>query len=261
MTYAIVTGASKGLGKAFALELASRHINTILVSLPGEGLPALNAHICQTYHTSSVYMETDLTSKESLFALAQTINNNYPVFMLINNAGCGGTQSFAAADADYLDTIIQLNIRATTLLTRLLLPNLQQQPNAYILNVSSMAAFSPMGYKTVYPASKTFVHHFTRGLYQELANTNVFVSVVNPGPMNTNEEVRARINRQGWMARIGLMTPEAVARISITQLFKHDTMIMLNFMNGLNWLLMKVVPVWIRLPLLTRIVQRELQPA
>lgn len=261
MFYAIVTGASKGLGKAFAHELASRNINTLLVSLPGERLEELNALIRSKYQTNSFYFEIDLTSKEALVTLCQYINEQFDVFMLINNAGCGGTKPFAEADPDYLDTIIQLNIRATTLLTRLLLPNLMKREEAYVLNVSSMAAFSPMGYKTVYPASKAFVHHFTRGLYQELAHTSVFVSVVNPGPMNTNKEVSQRIARQGKLARFGIMTPERVARISITQLLKRDTLIMLNFVNGLNWLLMKVIPIWIRLPLLTRIIQRELQPA
>lgn len=71
-----------------------------------------------------------------------------------------------------------------------------------MLNVSSLAAFSPIGYKTVYPASKAFIHSFSRGLYQELKDTNVFVSVVNPGPMKTNAEVSRRIEEQGFWARI-----------------------------------------------------------
>jgi len=96
------------------------------------------------------------------------INADYPLFMLIDNAGIGGTESFADCGPDYLDRIIQLNVRATTLLTHQLLPNLRQASQAYILNVSSMAAFSPVGYKTIYPASKRYIHDFTRGLYEEL---------------------------------------------------------------------------------------------
>lgn len=87
---------------------------------------------------------------------------------------------------------------ATSLLTHQLLPNLQKSSKAYVLNVSSLAAFSPIGYKTVYPASKAFIHSFSRGLYQELKDTNVFVSVVNPGPMKTNAEVSRRIEEQGF---------------------------------------------------------------
>ncbi|HEY1047944.1 MAG TPA: short-chain dehydrogenase, partial [Bacteroidia bacterium] len=100
-----------------------------------------------------------------------------------------------------------------------------------------------------------------RGLYQELKNTNVFVSVVNPGPMKTNEEVSKRIDKQGWMGKMGLLSPEKVAEISIKQLFKKDTLIMLGMGNGINWLLMKIIPIWIRLPLLTNAIKRELKPA
>lgn len=122
-----------------------------------------------------------------------------------------------------------------------------------------MAAFSPMGFKTVYPASKAFIHHFTRGLYQELKNTNVFVSVVNPGPMKTNHDTTERINRQGWLGKLGLLPPEKVAAISIRQLLKRDTMIMLGWGNSFSWLLMKIIPIWLRLPLLTKAIEREIK--
>lgn len=256
--YAVITGASHGLGKAFAVELAKRHINLVLVALPGEGLQALAATLHQTYGIEVACEETDLTQRENIQRVAERINRSVEVFMLINNAGLGGTMRFTDAQPEYLNNIIQLNVTTPSLLTHALLPNLLRAPQGYILNVSSMAAFSPMGYKTVYPASKAFVHHFTRGLYQELKNTSVFVSVVNPGPMKTNREVTSRINRQGFFGKVGLLTPEEVAEISIRQLFKRDTMIMLNLANGLNWLLLRFVPIWLRLPLLTRAIRREL---
>lgn len=122
-----------------------------------------------------------------------------------------------------------------------------------------MAAFSPIAYKTIYPASKIFVHSFTRGLYEEFKRTNIFVSVVNPGPMKTNPQISERIDKQGLLGKVGLLSPEKVARISIRQLFKRDTLIMLNKLNGLNWFLMKIIPIWIRLPLLSRAIARELK--
>lgn len=175
--------------------------------------------------------------------------------VLINNAGVGGTRRFDLADVNYINTIIQLNVMATTVMTRQLFSNLKMQEKAYVLNVSSMAAFSPMAFKTVYPASKAFVHSFTRGLYEEYKKTNVFISVVNPGPMRTNPEITARIDKQGFLGRLGLLSPEKVAEISVRQLFKRDTLIMLN---GFNWLVLKALPIWIRLPFLSRAVRREL---
>lgn len=257
MPYALVTGASQGLGKAFVYELANRHINVLLVGLPDEHLEKTTLHL-RTLGCKADYFETDLTQKQNIENLAEWVNTKYNISILINNAGCGGTKDFMAADINYLDRIIQLNVMAPALLTRLLLPNLMKQEQAYVLNVSSMAAFSPIGYKTVYPASKSFVHRFTRGLHQEFANTNVFFSVVHPGPMKTNNEVSERIEKQGLFGKIGLLSPERVAEISIRQLFKKDSLIILNRANGIVWLLMFLIPIWIRLPLLTRGVKREL---
>lgn len=258
MQYALITGASQGLGKAFATELSKRNINTILVGLPNENLELTASELRDRYGVLVHYYETDLTRKENVMALTRWVNENFNIYILINNAGCGGSMKFQDADVGYIDMIIQLNVMALAIITHQLLPNLHRQKQSYILNVSSMAAFSPIGYKTVYPASKVFVQHFSRGLYQELHDTNVFVSVVNPGPMKTNSDVTARINRHGFFGRLGLLTPERVAEISIRQLFKKDSLIMLNLANGLNWLLMKTVPVWIRLPALTRAMRREI---
>ena len=256
--YCIVTGAAHGLGRAFALELSKQHMNTLLVDLPENGLSGLCQEIREQYQVLSCCYECDLTQKQQLLDLAEKINEKYNVFLLINNAGTGGTVKFEKATIDYLDKIIQLNVMAPTLLTRLLVPNLLKQEKSYILNVSSMAAFSPIGYKTVYPASKVFVHYFSRSLYQEYKNTNLFVSVVNPGPMKTNVEVTRRIEKQGFFSHWGIMSPQKVAAISVRQLFKRDTMIMLSLVNGLNWLILKLVPIYIRLPLLSRAVRREI---
>lgn len=257
-TYALITGASQGLGKAFALELAKRQIDIILVSLPGEGLEFVANQVRELGQEAHCY-ETDLTQKDNIVALATWVNERFPLSILINNAGCGGTQSFQQVSIDYLDRIIQLNVKATSLLTHQLLPNLMQRNKAYVLNVGSVAAYSPIGYKTVYPASKAFVHSLTRGLYQEFADSNVFFSVVNPGPMMTNADSSARLQQQGRFATMGLLTPEQVAAISVRQLFKRDSLIMLNWVNKLTWMVMKFLPIYIRLPLLTKAIKKEIE--
>lgn len=256
--FAVVTGASRGLGRCFALELARRGIDTILIALPGEGLTNV-ASECRHLNTQSHICETDITKKENVMGLCNWINENFNVFMLINNAGVGGTRSFVDSPAEYIDTIIQLNVTACTIMTHQLLPNLLRQEKGYVLNVSSMASFNPVGYKTVYPASKRFIQHFSRGLYQELKNTGVFVSVVHPGGMKTNPEITERIERQGIFGRILLQSPEEVARKSITQLFKRDTLILLGWSNKISWLLMGILPVPISMPLMSRVISRELQ--
>lgn len=254
--FVVITGASQGLGKEFALEFARRKMNLILVSLPDQDLLELSNEISTKYDVKTSYYETDLAIIENVLALSTWINNNFNVHILVNNAGAGGSKRFTDANVDYINYIMQLNVVATSILTHQLLPNLMTQTQSYILNVSSMAAFSPIGYKTVYPASKSFIHSFSRGLYEELKNTNVFVSVVNPGAMKTNVEITKRINKQGFWGKLTLLDPEKVARYCVKQLFKKDTVIMVN---PVSWAILKLLPIGIRLPLMTKAIKKEIE--
>ena len=92
--YALVTGAGQGLGKAFAYELAKRGINLIMVSLPGENLKELSREIARAWSIDTVCYETDLSVVNNVLELADRVNRAYEVFMLINNAGTGGSRKF-----------------------------------------------------------------------------------------------------------------------------------------------------------------------
>lgn len=256
--FTLITGASCGLGKELAIECARRKMNLILVSLPGENLPELCANLSARFAIIACHYETDLTDKEQVERLAAWVISNFSVNVLINNAGAGGTRLLETTPTDYIDRLIQLNIRATSLLVRLLIPELKMHRKAYILNVSSMAAFSPLPFKTVYPASKAFVYHFTRGLKAELKNTNIKVSVVNPGPIMTNPDVVARIQKQGALARLALISAPAIARISIAELIRGKAVIIPGYLNRINVLLMGLIPSGIKLAMSSRIIQREL---
>ncbi|MGE8555886.1 MAG: SDR family NAD(P)-dependent oxidoreductase [Chryseobacterium jejuense] len=255
-SYAVVTGASQGLGKAFAEKLAEKDINLILVSLPNQNLTELSQALEEKYHIKVHCYEVDLSVNENVLKLTEWLNSSFNIHILINNAGLGGTKKFTEASPEYINTILQVNVTATSLITHQLLPNLLKQPKAYILNVSSMAAFSPIGFKTVYPASKSFIHSFSRGLHEELKDTNVFVSVVNPGAMKTNADVCKRIEKQGFWGRLTLLNPDKVAARCIRQLFKKDSVIMVN---PISWLVMKILPIWIKLPLMTQAIKREIK--
>lgn len=253
-SYAVVTGASHGLGKAFSVALAKKKMNLILVSLPDQKLSDLSHELSVKYEIKVACHETDLTIIENVLALTCWINENFNVHILINNAGIGGSKRFLDAEVDYLNTIIQLNIMSTSILTHQLLPNLMKQKQSYILNISSMAAFLPMGYKTVYPASKSFIHSFSLGLYTELKETNVFVSVAFPGVMKTNGDVTARISSQGFFGKLTLLEPERVADYCLQQLFKKNRVIILNPVVST---ILRILPNWIKLPLLTRAMKKE----
>ncbi len=258
-TFALITGASRGLGKEIARELAKRNFNLLLVALKGEELADVSSEMETRYKIKAFYYEADLSESMAVFRVAEWALSKGPVSILINNAGIGGTSAFDEAPAEYIDNIIQLNIRATSLLTRLILPELKCQKQAFILNVASMASFSPIAYKTVYPASKAFIWSFSRGLYEELKNTGVFVSVIHPGPMRTNPDVIKRIDKQKLFGRMGTVTPEKIAEIAVKNLLKRDSLIIPGFMNKINWLMIRIVPVWLVLILLSRVIRRELK--
>lgn len=256
--FALITGASRGLGREFALELAQRGINVLLTALPGDNLNAFCNYLQEKFHVTAESFECDLTKEEEINQLICWVKQNYTINILVNNAGVGGTSEFEKTNFNFINKIILLNVRAMTMLTHQLLPELRKHSPSWILNVSSMASFSPIGYKTVYPASKVFVLNFTRGLQAELKGSGVFVSVVHPGPMKTNEDTTARIERQGRLGKIGLLSPEYMAQKTISRLFRKDEVILVGWMNKINWLLMKTIPVWLRLPLITQIVKREI---
>lgn len=251
--YAVVTGASRGLGKELVMSLAQRGISSIMVGTSSTVETAC-AEINQQYQTHSVAFIANLCQKEEVLALAEKINQGYEVFMLVNNAGMGGSRSFLEADVDYLDRIIQLNDRAPALLTHELLPNLLRREHAYILNIGSMAAYTATGYKTVYPASKAFLRHFSLGLREELKGTAVSVSIASPGAMATNPEVSARIEKQGFFGRLTLKSTKNIAHKCIRQTLRGKKHIIIN---PLSYFFSSIIPGCIMNPIMTRIVRRE----
>lgn len=255
---AVVTGAGSGLGRCFALELSRRGIDTILISLPDSGAEAV-AEEARRQGTDSIVMTADLTDRNEMAAVCREICAGYGIDILINNAGTGGTMKFIDCDERYIERIIDLNVTAVSAMTRLLLPSMMKNRRGYILNVSSMAAFTPIGFKTVYPASKRFILDFTRGLRQELSGTGISVSSLHPGPMKTNPDVTRRIEKQGRLGNIGLLSPEKVATKALDGMFKRKAVIIPGWMNKANKLLIDVIPSRLRLPIITGIISRELE--
>lgn len=252
--YALVTGASRGLGRELAEELARRGYSLILTGT-NHRVETAAEELRSRYGITVETRIADLTQRDEVLTLTADLNTHYDLFMLVNNAGAGGSRAFEEAPADYLERILDLNVRATTLLTHELLPNLKRQPKAYILNIGSMTAFNPCAYKTVYPASKAFLWSFSLGLREELKGTPVSVSIASPGAMATNDEVTARIQRQGFWGKATLQSTQSIARKCIRQVLRGKRHIVIN---PLCLFLSCLVPDKLRVPLLSRIVRREL---
>ena len=256
--YTLITGASKGLGRELAIECARRGNNLILVALPGSGLQEFCCDLHSTYNNRNLCFECDLTIESELEDMVTRVLEKYSVDRLINNAGVGGAARFEDISTAYLDCIIRLNIRATTILTYLLLPELKRHKGALILNISSVAAFGAMPYKTIYPASKAFIYSFSRGLNSELKGSGVRVAVIAPGPFPSNPDVAGRIMNQGAIARLGVLKPEEITRQAMKKLDKGRNVIIPGIWNKINRVLMHWIPERIRLSILCGVMAREL---
>ena len=257
--YTLITGASSGLGKEMAIECAERGMNLILVALPGRNLDVLCDALEQEYGIIARYYERDLTNRDAIISLVEDILQQYHINFLINNAGIGSTCPFNESTVDDLERIIQLNITAVSMLSRLLVPELQKHPESYILNVSSMAAFAHMPFKTVYPASKAFVSSFSKSLAQELKETSVKVGVLHPGPMLTNPDVIVRIIKQGKHGRRGVLPARELARRGIDGVRKGKNMMVPGLANKFNRFLLASLPSEILMPFLARIFLRDIK--
>jgi hypothetical protein len=121
-----------------------------------------------------------------------------------------------------------------------------------------MAAFSPIGYKTVYPASKKFTEFFSLGLQEELKSKNVTVSVVYPGPMKTNLDVSQRIEKQSKFVNAGVIELDDMARISINKLFAGKNRIVIGKLNKLSRVILAILPLKVKIKLLSKAVKKEI---
>jgi short-subunit dehydrogenase len=258
--YTLITGASEGLGKAFALECASRKMNLVLVSLPNSGLAELANFIRRNFHVSVYAFEKDLSRSSGCYDLFLEIENaNLQLNVLINNAGIGSTMEFVEGSPEFYEKQIGVNVLAVTIISHLFIKKLQSPAPSYILNVGSMASFCCLPKKQVYGASKSYIYYFSKSLGKELKNKSVHVAVLCPGGVNTNLSVTLMNRNAPWSSRISIMNPEEVAPIALDGLLKKKKVIIPGRLNRFFFLLNKIVPAPIK-TLLTNSAMKKLNP-
>lgn len=241
--FSLVTGSSTGIGRAVARELASRGHNLILAALPDQGLPALCSEIKERSGTEVLCFEVDLTSEngpESLFHFIQ--EKNCRVNILVNNAGIGFEGPIDSYTVKQIDWMILLNVRALTMLTYFLAPELKSHDRSYLLNISSFGCYTPTAYKSIYLATKSYIYYFTRALESELKRSSLHTCVVVPSGVRTNAMVLDRIERNGWFAKKTALTPEEVALSGIKGMFKGRKVIIPGTFTNIFFVLGMFVP-------------------
>ncbi len=243
MSYALITGASKGIGKAIAFELAKRNYDILITARSAELLMQVADEIKNAYPVNVIFFPLDLSelhASQKLFDWC--VENNFPVSVLVNNAGFGLSGPFEKISLDETTKLLQLNITTPTQLCSLFIPLLKQQTQSYILNICSSSAYQAVPRLTVYAASKAYILRFTRALKHELLNTNVSVTCLSPGPTDTDWATSAGVSDKVLkMADKLNMTPQKVAAIAVKAMFNKRTEVITGFTNKLGafmaWLL------------------------
>ena len=245
--YALITGASQGLGKSLALQCAAKGINLVLVALPQSGLYELANFIKKNYTVKVVCIEKDISLEKRCVELYNEVKAaGIPIYMLINNAGIGGTYFFDEQETAYYLNLINVNISAPTVITRLFISDLEQHAPSYILNVGSLSGYFSLPMKQVYAATKSFLFSFTTSLRTELAHKDIKVSIVCPGGMNTNIHAILNNHSGSWFSRQSIMNPEDVAAIALEGLLKGKRIIIPGKWNRFFLLLDKVLPFFVK---------------
>ena len=252
--YAIVTGASSGLGKALAEELARRGNSLLLVSLPGTGLPEQAGDLAARYSVEARFIEADLMRAEAPGEIRKYVaDQNLGIDILVNNVGIGHGGAVGEYSAAAIEESIFLNMRCTTQMTNAFIEVLKQRERSYILNMGSFGGFLPMPHKSIYAATKSFVYHYSLATREELRGSGVSVSVAMPGPILTNTHVRERISRMGFIARSNVLEAEEAASYIVKRMFRGTAVIIPRWTIRLSYAIGSVLPFRLLMLLLGRL--------
>jgi hypothetical protein len=229
MKWAVITGASSGIGKALAPEFAAAGFNLFLTGRNEAALKNVAAECAGNYHVQTEVAAADLSCEEGIHALVaalESVPRHYEV--LVNNAGFGIHGDFAAADIDQNVRLVQLQITAAMRLTRAVLPGMIERKSGRLLNVASVYSFSPVPFQSVYAACKAFLFSFSASLQNELQGTGVTVTVFCPGVTQTDFRSRAGIGQKRTDTG---MTAEEAARTAFRETMRGTHVVVPGFVN------------------------------
>ena len=245
--WAIITGASGGLGTSFALSCARKEYHLLLIDLPGKHLFNLCDFISRNFPVKVKFLEVDLSEENFEIPILEKIKTDkIKPKILINNAGMSQNDFFENTDGHYLRKMIELNDVACVSLTKALLPELKKNKESYIINVSSFGSFYPLPYKTCYAATKGFVRQFSQALRMEVEKYGVHVSALCPGPMTTNINNYLLTRNLNWFARKTIQRPDAVAEKAIRDTLQKREIIIPGRLNRILKFISSLIPGFIR---------------
>lgn len=247
----LITGASSGIGRDMAIYLGSKGYDLILVARDKKKLEEVKNKI----NTKVEIIAMDLGDINNCYKLYDMVKDKN-IEILINNAGFGLIGPFNESNISKELDMIDLNIKALHVLTKLFISDFIKRDSGYILNVSSSAAFQPGPLMATYYSTKAYVYNLTLALYEELRhiNSNLKISCLCPGPVDTNFN-----NVAGCEFKIKSLPSDFVARYAIKKMFKGKLLIIPGFSIKMIYIFGRLLPNKLKLRLTYNIQHRKIK--
>lgn len=247
MGYALITGASAGIGADFARLFAKDSHSLVLVARRRDRLESLAAELkAQNSAIDVVVIDMDLSSKGAATQLFQDLQKrNIFINFLVNNAGFGSNGAFSKLPLNKELEMIDLNVRVLTELTHLFLQPMIQKKSGHILNVGSTAGFQPGPYMATYYASKAYVNSFSEALSEELKGTGVSCSVLAPGATATEFFDTAKMKSAIMVKNMVLASSTQVAKLGYEGMKNKKALIIAGCLNSILVFSVRFSPRWL----------------
>lgn len=230
--WALVTGASSGIGREYAKQLALAGANLVLVARRAERLKNVAQECLDLVEKSGkmgpgievIEMAMDLTQPQAAHQIQKILHERgVKIRLLVNNAAVGQWSSFEKGEVTSDEQLLQLNMMAVVEMTRVFLPDLLLHPSGGIINVSSQAAYNPMPWMSLYGASKAFVHNFSLALSEEFRGRGLWVQTLVPGPTRT--EIIGSREDLHIGDRAKMASPDEPVRLSLARMGKGSPLV------------------------------------
>lgn len=254
MKATLITGASSGIGEAFARRLAEEKHNLVLVARSENKLHELCDELMLEHEITAHYVALDLIDFEADRRLYdETEKNGLEIDWLINNAGFGSMGDFAELDLERELEMIGLNVQALVAVTHRYLRKMRERRNGTIINVSSSASFQPIPYMATYAATKAFVTSFSEAIAAENRHLGITITALCPGPTETNFFNAA--HAEPFQAK-GMQTAEEVVETALEGVRRGKARVISGWTNYLGATLGNFIPN----SLITRVIANVLRP-
>lgn len=242
--YAVVAGGSKGIGYAISLALAKRGYNLILIARGEERLQLVKKELEDKFGIAVFTISKDLSMPQTAEEISRIcIEKNFTINVFCHVAGIGGAKDYLDVPLSESRYMIHLNLESPVALINIMLPLLEKNQPAFILNVASMAGLAPIPVKNIYSATKSAMIFFSRALREQVDSRNISVSCLCPGPVYTKPEIEKDTKEKlGWYGNLMAVNPERVGEIAVKGMLKKRFMIIPGVMTKISAFFIKLLP-------------------